>query len=455
MATRAAIRQAIFQNLKDDLTGTVSVVNSQTISVPEIVHLPTGELNDSEVYIYSGTGAGQSRRIRTHTQVLADGVGTLLPYANWTTPPNTTSLVEIHKFEYGWTVAKGNEAISQTHQALEDIYLTDVTDETLTMQGGRREYPIPSGLRWLHSVEIDHPADVGTPGSVYDQGALNWGSTYYDQDRGLFSATSQAKLAQVFQVTSGGNPAGFWSGGVALFLRSVGTLPTQTLTVRLETVSGGLPTGTLLDAKATGSIASSVVSGTYRYMQATWTAPVYVPSGTSVAIVVSTSASVDASNYVAWGEDTSTSYPFGSAARYDGSAWSAISGSAFVFAVQSSQLNSRFVPIPQADPNGPLWDVVRGQSVLWVRDPKEGFRLRLKGQGQATAPSADSDNVTIPEAFCIPKATSILLAMQPGGPQTDADARDRWALAHDARAERVLPMCRVQVRPNSKPVALR
>lgn len=453
---RSAVRRSISANLRDALNGTVSDFSAQTLTVPELAHLSAGELADSEVYVYAGTGAGQARRIKTHAQAVTGA--TLLPYINWTTPLDTTSLIEISLQEFGWSVALKNDAIQQAYDAARDVYLEDVVSDVLSPQIGRHDYPLPAGLRHLSGVLVDRPQDVGVPGSVYDNGSLAWGSSYYDADRGLASVVGQTKLAQALRITAGGQPNGFWSGGAVLYLRTIGTpTPTATLTLRLETSSGGLPSGTLLSGRATATRLVSSLSATFGLVQFVWAAPVFVPADVTYDLVLSTDAAVDASNYVAWGEDQATAFQGGSAALWGGASWSALAGSSFLFQLQTSSLNERFTELRRDDRLGPAWRVnpVGATGELWLRDSFEGGRVRLIGQGQPTAPTADTDLCTLPESFLVPKATAILLGMQGSSPSMDADARDKWALFHQTNAERELPRIRTQIRPNSEIVLAR
>lgn len=453
MSTLASVRRMLFESLKDGLTGTVSAVSGQRLTVPELVHLPDKDLNDAEVYIYGGTGIGQTRRIQTHTQSSAAGA-LLTPYIAWAVTPDTTSVIEVRQQRNGWTTAQGTSAIARAHYELEDIYLIEDSETLLVMETGRQDYPLTTSWRYLNAIEYDFPNDIGVPGSVYDQGALNWGAGFLNTDRGLASVTTQTKLGMPFQVTSGSPLGGFWCGGIGLYLKTVGSPASATLTLRLETASASLPSGTLADTRATATLATTAVSSTYRYHVFNFAAPVLLTSGTSYWIVASTSGSVSATDYIAWGEDTATNYVNGHAATYDsgGATWTTTSTSAFIFTALTSQINERFRKMMRDD-----WNVLQDESgnVLWIKDPIEGVRLRVHGQRQATAPSADTSTIEIPEAFLVPRGISLLLSMQPGGPQTDSEARDRWALAQDAIAERQLPRCRTPIKPNSRMVAAR
>jgi hypothetical protein len=458
---RYEIRHAVSANVRDLLIGTVTQTTGQTVWVDTAAYVSPGDLVGGEIYVYAGPGAGQSRRIATHVQDTANGVAQVTPFRPWDQAPvANASLVEIHLPQFDFTVQKINEAIQGAHRAAEDGYLTDVVDETVTTQAGRHHYPIPAGFRSLHSVEEDFPADVGVPGSVYDSGALNWGSQFYDRDESV-TGPNQQRLGQGFHVTSGGQPQGYWSGGAALYLRRIGTLvPGANLQCRIARDSGGLPGDLDLDGTfGWGERPAADVDATYAMVQFRWQAPVFVPSDLPCHLTLWCSSTYDPFNYVAWGEDTATSYNRGAATRQASGVWTVIPNAALIFAIQTSQINERYRSIPRDDPDGPRRRVVAssedGAPLLWLRDPAEGARLRLRGQGIVPAPLADTDPVLVPESFLVPKATSLLLAMQGSGPTMDADNRDRWALYHANQAERELIRCRTQFAPNSEMVTAR
>lgn len=458
---RYEIRHAVSANVRDLLIGTVTQVTGPTVWVDTAAYVSPGDLVGGEIFVYAGPGLGQSRRIATHVQDTANGVAQLTPFRAWDTAPvANASKVEIHLPQFDFTVQKLDEAIQGAVRAAEDSYLTDVVDETVTCQVGRHHYPLPAGLRSLHSVEEDFPADVGVPGSVYDSGALNWGSQFYDRDEPVTGPGGQQRLAQGFYITAGGQPQGYWSGGVALYLRRIGELSANaTLQVRLERDAGGLPGSDLDGTFGWGERPAADVDPTYGFVQFRWQAPVFVPSDLACHLALFCSTAYDPFNYVAWGEDTGTTYNRGPATRQAGGVWTPIDGAALIFAVQTSQLNERYRSIPRDDPDGPRRRVVTssgtGASLLWLRSPSEGARLRLRGQGVVAPPPADTDPVLVPESYVVPKATSLVLAMQGSGPTMDADNRDRWALYHANQAERELIRIRTQFAPNSELVTAR
>jgi hypothetical protein len=119
-------------------------------------------------------------------------------------------------------------------------------------------------------------------------------------------------------------------GSVGLWLKKVGS-PTGTATVRIETVSGGNPTGTLADAGATATFAESGLGTGYAETVVNFASSFSLASG-DYALVLSTDRAASETNYIVWGADGSApGYAGGEMKNYDGS-WNAESKDA-VFAV--------------------------------------------------------------------------------------------------------------------------
>lgn len=136
------------------------------------------------------------------------------------------------------------------------------------------------------------------------------------------TTTDVTRLAQTFTLASEEDIA-----SVGLFLKKTGS-PADDLTVRIETVSSGDPTGTLVDVNATSTVAESTLTTGYTEISFELADTVTIASGT-YAIVIQTDGSADASNYVEWGSDSSTpGYAGGEMLSYDGSSWSSVSADA-------------------------------------------------------------------------------------------------------------------------------
>jgi len=126
------------------------------------------------------------------------------------------------------------------------------------------------------------------------------------------------KLAQSFQVTGAQTLK-----TINLWLKKVGS-PTGTLTLRIETDNSGEPSGTLVDANATATVAESSLSTSYGDITFTFTNSFSISGSTTYWIVLSTDRAVSETNYVQWGADgSSPSYADGEMMNETSSSWTA------------------------------------------------------------------------------------------------------------------------------------
>jgi hypothetical protein len=133
------------------------------------------------------------------------------------------------------------------------------------------------------------------------------------------------KLAQTFNLASTSTIA-----GLELYLKKTGS-PTGTITIRIETTSGGNPTGTLAHANATTTLAESSLTTSYAQVALNFSS--FSLGSGDYAIVLSTDRSISDLNYVQWGADgSSPGYAGGEMKTYASAAWSAASKDA-IFSV--------------------------------------------------------------------------------------------------------------------------
>jgi F5/8 type C domain len=126
------------------------------------------------------------------------------------------------------------------------------------------------------------------------------------------------KLAQSFQVTGTQTVK-----TVDLWLKKVGA-PAGTMTLRIETDTAGSPSGTLVDANATATLAESGLGTGYATATFTFGTSFSISGSTSYWIVLSTDRAVSETNYVLWGADGSApSYANGEMKSEISSSWSA------------------------------------------------------------------------------------------------------------------------------------
>lgn len=196
-------------------------------------------------------------------------------------------------------------------------------------RGGRGENRAEAGNRfsdgnmatWLKEILTLRPlagvfgvTGVGTPED--GQRVLAIGGERTVVPAYLTAATPTRRLAVAFTITGGATVTGV-TLPFALEDNQVGP-GTGTLTVRIETNSGGAPSGTLVHANATGTLAISNLTPLWQWFRVAFGGSVALSTATLYWIVVSASGhSADAQPR--WGE-----YDIAGSsvrARYDGSAW--------------------------------------------------------------------------------------------------------------------------------------
>lgn len=153
-------------------------------------------------------------------------------------------------------------------------------------------------------------------------GGSSWGSygASYDMRCSITAAAVSVgdKLAQGFQVTGAQTV-----GSVQLYLKKTGS-PTGTMTLRVETDSGGDPSGTLADVNATTTLSESTLATNYGDITFAFATAFSISGSTQYHVVLSTDRSTDTSNYVLWGADASSpSYANGEMKSEASSTWSA------------------------------------------------------------------------------------------------------------------------------------
>lgn len=193
-----------------------------------------------------------------------------------------------------------------------------------------------AGVRWNWSGADGNPYAPGAA-SFSTNGGSSWTLVNAGVFDAVFSATASAqgaydKLAQTF--TLGGTST---IGEVGLWLRKVGS-PTGTATVRIETVDGSNnPTGTLAHANATATFAEADLGTSYAEQLVSFASSFSLAAAT-YAIVVSTSRSASAVNYVDWGADgSSPGYAGGEMKSQIAGVWSNLSKDA-IFDVREARI---------------------------------------------------------------------------------------------------------------------
>jgi hypothetical protein len=145
VVTRLELRHSIARLLGDLWTGQSTGSNTgATLHDTNRVEADNA-WQGGQIYLYAGTGQGQSRNLLSSTQ--SGGVLTL--GQNWTTTPDSTTLYELHR---RFSVEAYNAAINEAIRSVSDKPLLRAVDETILLTTGTYEYVIPAGFSYLSQV---------------------------------------------------------------------------------------------------------------------------------------------------------------------------------------------------------------------------------------------------------------------------------------------------------------
>jgi len=156
---------------------------------------------------------------------------------------------------------------------------------------------------------------------VSTNGGSSWDTTTYLAVDTTFSVTTaaegKAKLAQSCQIGSG---ADIYS--LKLWLKKVGG-PGGNLSISIQGDSAGDPDGTPVSDGTSELVAASGISTSYGWIEFTFATPPTLSASTTYWLVLETTDSASATNYVTWGSDGSApSYADGEMKHYI-AAWAA------------------------------------------------------------------------------------------------------------------------------------
>jgi hypothetical protein len=246
-----------------------------------------------------------------------------------------------------------------------------------------------AGNGWMWDDTTANTYTDGTANPFYINGSFNDGTvflpTQFDYMCSFtlspYVVASRDKIAQGFV----NNNVSLTATKVSLYLKKVGS-PAGTLTVRVETDDGtGKPSGTLVNANATATVAESSLSTSYAMTDFTFASSWTLPQGSAqYHIVLSTSRSPDASNYVVWGVDSSApAYSGGEARALISGVWQALSADA-VFSVSGTATSAvalAVIPNYSIQFNGYIEDIIPdaalyGSRTTAVRAVSGADRLR-------------------------------------------------------------------------------
>ena len=410
MATRREVRRSVgrFQHQGRRLMevfGTATAGASGTVDVAELAFYPaeTDYFDGYGVSSVGGTGYGTDGRVTAFTQ--GSNRLTFVPVATF----DNTSLIEV--WQSGLDATAVNDCINQAIDSIQDQVLQFESHLLYAFEenrwgGLRREYPLPTGLKFVYSVQVLRQWPV-----------LGYAARNMDAFRSLDIAAGSAQLAMGFKV-----PTTDIYRGLVLWLRKQGTISTaRTLTCNVEGNSGSVPDNSEVSGAtatfSTDNIYAEVVPCFFDFGR-----PVNLVAGTQYHLTLDISGTLDASNYIEWAEDnTSPGYGDGALSTgTSGNAWTAVSGSDMIFSIVP--WGTDFIELP-----GNEWELVPGPSRTLLRYlgaegrpqytgmgsslvPMEGQPMRVLAYSRADRPTSDTADLEVPRSYLEAKTLALVLA---------------------------------------------
>lgn len=183
----------------------------------------------------------------------------------------------------------------------------------------------------------------GTTGwtEQFDCSRLTWYESGNDTDKiiGDTGGTETAQ-AQSFQIA-----AGQTIKGIEVYLKKNAGTPGN-ITVRIETNNAGVPSGTLANSNATGTI-TSFSTTSYGWVTLSFTTEFTLSASTTYWLVLKTAAAANDNNYAIASDASSPSYSSGNLASSTdgGTTWAAVAGTDAYFRIkgQSTSVNCMLV----------------------------------------------------------------------------------------------------------------
>jgi hypothetical protein len=154
LATTQTFRRAL-ANALDDLAGPYAITSatSSTVVVPALINgaasVSTNGYAGRWVYVASGTGVGQTRRVRTNGFTAASGTLTIDPA--WTITPSAADLIELtNYFPATAQVGADSSYLTILNASLRQIVAPDRISIAITTS---QEYSLATWVAWLDRQE--------------------------------------------------------------------------------------------------------------------------------------------------------------------------------------------------------------------------------------------------------------------------------------------------------------
>ena len=381
MTVRSALRLNIARDVGDLIaTGTPTAHSTTTIAdTVNLIHTTNDQRKGVNVFVYSGTGIGQSRISSASTASTS-----LLTVDTWTAT-DSTSLYEVHET---WNVSEYNQAIDAACDAAKYYMMVNKVDESLIMGN-----LLSNGLMatWSTAALCTGWTASGTSVALARESSVIYGRTY------------SAKL------TTDTTNTGALSQSVANFPKYAGE--SATLRGWLYTATASLVTMRLTDGVTTWN--TTALDGTEGWVG---------PNGAIAVELNSKSLSgsltgLTASMQIAAGASATTAYMGRMELYCHGK--DSLPSTVHYYDIPTTLATISEIQMETGTHNTfeslhPSTYKILGESTrkIYIANPIEGRALRLIGRGFPTKPTADTDTVYLNDQYCIKYAVMELQKMK-------------------------------------------
>tara|TARA_R100000306_G_C4374397_1_gene141315 strand:+ start:723 stop:2066 length:1344 start_codon:yes stop_codon:yes gene_type:complete len=382
--TRYEVRHMASSHLDDLVLAAYSddVASTHYVDTKNLVGYGDDYFNGWTIYIYDGTGSGQSRFVTDYDSATGD-----ITTDAWATTPNGTSLAELHRgSNFGYpSIARYNLAIEQAIRDISLQALIPTVDTTSIMLSKfRYKYDVPSGFAFIKQLLLD---DGRVGGDRCD-------SQRFDSHENFQTAASHHRLGQSFRITDGPTDDGMLFAAAWVMLSKVGS-PSYNLRIDVETDSvGNLPSGAKIGTPADGdsaTVVATTVTTEDEWYRFSFSPPLFVDYDTDfwLTLVNATDGSTTSgSNYIRWAKDTNNSYSNGASALYDTSWLANTAGHDFIFRMEPYRYATKPLLPDQ-------WQIEHQatKQIHLLGGPQSGDLLNVVGQRGSLLPATDDANV--------------------------------------------------------------
>ena len=309
--TKTDVRRAVATMMDDEnpfapKTFVASAGAAATVSSTMLSNIP----NDPNIFV----GAILRNAVREDRLVTAYAAPTLTVASNWGTNPVATDVIEVYRGIHPTQI--DNEIRNAWLKLRRRLWIASSQVRFLHEQ----DQPFLSlPETWLALTDVQIGAGIVGSFGVLDSIVGPIRSSYLSRQQNFFDVAANGRVAQSFSLT-----ADTWVRFVAFQVWKVGT-PTYNVTLSVQTSAAGAPSGT--NVGGTVNIAASDILSTPEWRVWELPYPIRLSANTTYWLELRpASGSASTTNFLILGmAEDDAAYADGSASRYGGAAWTALS----------------------------------------------------------------------------------------------------------------------------------